>query len=597
MSLTSTLRGILGTDVDTRVAEALSEVAAGNDARVVEVLSDMTKVVGQNGLLEERISELENFIEDVGWERIYGYNGDFQFTREALRDIIRLSRLMYLKNPIIRRPVDLQAYYVWGQGYEIKADKNSALNDVVQRFIDDPSNQRALTGSEACLDAERKLRVEGNLFLGFYVNLSSGRVQVRRFKVDKMAGIVYDDDDDTVPHFYLREWSTSNGAQRRYYPDWNYVRLLRAKREAGLLAGETDQLSEPMYRDVGIDWDVPVLHRKTGGFSDMDFGVPETYPALDWARAYKEVLEDYKKTVKALAKWAMVLKKEGATQAQISAIQARLQSTLGTTSQETNPAPVTGSTFVANDSIDLKALDVSKAAVDPDKFNRIMLMACAAMGTPSNFYGDAASGNLASAKTLDRPTELMFRSRQNLWSEVFSDCCTVAIEAAALAPRSKKVTSAGYDEDTGLMKIKADRKLVEINIDMNFPPVLQQDVQSVVQSLVTGITLNGQPIQVMNDGPTILRILLKALGIDEVDEVVEIFYPKDGGKSTAKPIETYAKPAAPGEKPVPAAGPNSPVLPGTDGATLTPAQQAAQQNQKVKSPHIDAPPQSPAQKG
>lgn len=560
-----------------------------SDTRVLEALSEAAKAIGQNEVLEERIAELETFIEDVGWERIYGYGDDFQFTREALRDIIRLSRLYYLKNPIIRRPVDLQSYYVWGQGYEIKADKSAVLNDVIQRFISDPSNQRALTGSEACLDAERKLRVEGNLFLGFYTNLSSGRVQVRRFKVDEMAAIVYSDDDDTEPRFYLRQWTSSKGAQQRYYPDWNYVRSLRAAREIGTSLGQTDAVRQEMIGEVRIDWDVPVLHRKTGGFSDMDFGVPETYPALDWAKAYKEVLEDYKKTVKALAKWAMVLKKEGASQAQINAIQARLQSTLGTASPETNPAPVTGSTFVANDSIDLKALDVSKAAVDPEKFNRIMLMACAAMGTPSNFYGDAASGNLASAKTLDRPTELMFRSRQNLWAEVFTDCCVFAIEAAALAPLNKRVTSAGYDEETGQMKVKADRKLAVIDIDMSFPPVLQQDVQSVVQSLVTGITLNGQPIQVMNDGPTILRILLKALGIDEVDEVVEIFYPKDGSSSKAKPIKTYTTPAAPGENPAP----NLPKAPG-DAGTLTPAQQAAQKNEKVKAPKQDGPPQAPA---
>lgn len=557
-----------------------------SDTRVREALSEALKAIGHNEILEERIAELETFIEDVGWERIYGQAEGFQFTREALRDIIRLSRIMYLKNPIIRRPVDLQAYYVWGQGYEIKA--NPGLNDVVQRFVKDPSNLKVLTGSEACLDVERKLRVEGNLFLGFFVNAASGRTQVRRFKVDEMTSVVFSDDDDTEPHFYLREWSQGGEAKRRYYPDWNYVRKLRAERERSTAAGVTDQVREDMHEGVAIDWDVPVLHRKTGGFSDMDLGIPETYPALDWAKAYKEVLEDYKKTVKALAKWAMIMKKEGATQAQIDAIRSRLQSTLGTGTSETNPPPTTGSTFISNDSVDLKALDVSKAAVDPEKFNRIMLMACAAMGTPSNFYGDAASGNLASAKTLDRPTELMFRSRQNLWAEVFGDCCTVAIEAAALAPNNKKVQSDGYDEETGLMKIKVNRKLTTIDVDMSFPPVLQQDVQSVVQSLVTGITLNGQPIQLLNDGPTILRILLKALGIDEVDEVIEVFYPKDGGESTAQPIPTYSTPLAPGDDQDAASINAKP-----DVKVLTPAQQAAQKNEKTKPAHIDAPPQSP----
>ena len=84
----------------------------------------------------------------------------------------------------------------------------------------------------------------------------------------------------------------------------------------------------------------------------------------------------------------------------------------------------------------------------------------------------------------------------------------------------------------------------------------------------------------MNDGPTILRILLKALGIDEIDEVIEVFYPKDGSKSTAKPIKTYVAPVTPGQE--------------KSGETLTPAQQAAQKNEPTKAPKQSGPPQAPA---
>ena len=91
MGLTTTIRGILGTDVDVRVAEALAEVTQQADVRVAEALAETVKAIGAQDVLEERISELETFIEDVGWERIYGLNDGFQFTREALRDIIHLS--------------------------------------------------------------------------------------------------------------------------------------------------------------------------------------------------------------------------------------------------------------------------------------------------------------------------------------------------------------------------------------------------------------------------------------------------------------------------------------------------------------------------
>jgi hypothetical protein len=564
VSIKSAIWGRLGGDVlDARLSHALSETQAA---------------IGNNEILQERLVQLELALEDAGWETIAGFGEDSQFSREALDKIIRLSRMMYLKNPIIRRPVDLQAYYVWAQGYSVKADGSPQIAKVVENFLKDPSNINSLTGQDAVLDNERRLRCEGNIFYAFYINSFTGRTQVRRMRVDEMRSIVHNPDDSTEPYFYLRVWTNASGnVERRYYPDFNYVRKLRAEKYAALNSRSRSRASDQTKQttllvdgaEVRIDWDVPILHKKVGGFSDWDFGVPEVYPALDWAKAYKEIVEDYKKTVKSLAKWAWQLKKSGASQAQINAAQAALQSSLsiGSSGYDTNPPPVTGSAFITSDQNELKAIDVSKAVVDPEKFKVVLLQACAALGMPLNFYGDTTAGSMATARTLDRPTELGFRSRQTMWIGIFSDILTVVIEAAALATKNRAIKVAGYDEQTGLMKITANGRNVEIDIDMSFPPILQQNTQEMVQALVTGLTLNGQPLQVMNDGPTVLRIFLGALGIDEVDDIIEVFYPEDGGKSTAKPIETYEAP-------------------------LTPAQAAAAKNEKVLSPKFDAPPES-----
>jgi hypothetical protein len=557
VSIKSAIWGRLGGDVlDDRLSHALSETQ---------------RAIGDNERLQERLIELELALEDAGWETIAGFGEDYQFSREALDKIIRLSRMMYLKNPIIRRPVDLQSYYVWAQGYSVKAE--GPLGKVIENFLKDPSNINSLTGPDAVLDNERRLRCEGNIFYAFYVNKFTGRTQIRRIRVDEMRSIVHSPDDSSEPYFYLRQWTSPDGTmQRRYYPDFNYVRKLRAEKATSpSLTSDDTRLSSYSAngQDVPIDWDVPILHKKVGGFSDWDFGVPEVYPALDWAKAYKEIVEDYKKTVKSLAKWAWQLKKGGANQAQINAAQSALQSMLsiGSSGYDTNPPPVTGSAFITSDQNELKAIDVSKAVVDPDKFKVILLQACAALGMPLNFYGDTSAGSMATARTLDRPTELGFRSRQTMWMGVFSDILTFVIEAAALATKNSAIKLSGYDEQTGLMKITANGRKAEVDIDMSFPPILQQNTQEMVQALVTGLTLNGQPLQVMNDGPTILRVFLGALGIDEVDDIIEVFYPEGGGKSTAKPIETYEAP-------------------------LTPAQAAAAKNEQVVSPKFDAPPES-----
>ena len=74
-------------------------------------------------MLSERIAELELAIEDSGWQRILGGEEDFEFSPGGLKRIIRLSRLYALKNPVIKRPVQLQAVYVFGQGISIHSSE------------------------------------------------------------------------------------------------------------------------------------------------------------------------------------------------------------------------------------------------------------------------------------------------------------------------------------------------------------------------------------------------------------------------------------------------------------------------------------------
>jgi hypothetical protein len=283
----------------------------------------------------------------------------------------------------------------------------------------------------------------------------------------------------------------------------------------------------------------------------MDFGIPETYAAQDWARAYKEALEDHKKIVKSLSKWAWALKTNG-NRAMVDAAAKSLQSTLGSDATgwiEGNPAPVGGSIAVTGGNTSLEAVDVSKANVDPESFRRLQLMVCAAFGIPETFMGDANVGNLATSTSLDRPTELKFKDRQTLWASIIQDILTIVIEAAARAPGNDNCHAMDYDPITGQLRITAtdsdSDEPIAMTVTVDFPPILQRDVQAQMQALVTAVTMNGQPIQVMNDGPTLIRLIATALGIDNTDKIVELFYPADDSDSKARPIETYSGPPTP----------------------------------------------------
>jgi hypothetical protein len=194
---------------------------------MVEAVQSLLRSSSQNEqILSERIAELELAVEDSGWQRILGRDDGFEFSNYALRRILRLSRLYALKNPSIKRPVNLQAVYVWGQGCSIHAE-DPEIDKIVQGFLADPGNQRTLTSPGACMDNERLQRVEGNTFFRLFTK-PSGRVQVRLIPTDQIldGDIIRNPDDASEPWFYVRRWRDGEEERTAVYPDREYARSL-----------------------------------------------------------------------------------------------------------------------------------------------------------------------------------------------------------------------------------------------------------------------------------------------------------------------------------------------------------------------------------
>ena len=68
---------------------------------------------------------------------------------------------------------------------------------------------------------------------------------------------------------------------------------------------------------------------KPAAFPEWHFGCPLVYAALDWARAYRALMEDYCSIKKALARFAWNYETKGGNQA-IAAIQSALGRPSGT---------------------------------------------------------------------------------------------------------------------------------------------------------------------------------------------------------------------------------------------------------------------------
>lgn len=473
--------------------------------------------------LLERMAQLELALEDQEYRRLT-WQAEQEFSREGLRDICELARVMWLKNPLIGRGVGVAANYVFGQGVNIHA-RDREVDAVVQAFLDDPRNQAELTSQQAMMIKEQELEVMANLFFVFFVQPATGRVRVRTIPFDEIEEIICNPEDAKEPWFYRRTWTSrkvdlGSGTPvletvTAYYPDWRY----RPKAKVKTIGGRA------------VRWESPVYHVKVNCLSDMQFGVSEVYAAIDWARAYKDFLEDWATIVRAYSRFAWQLTVKGG-KAGVQAAKSKLATTVGSGSMgaaETNPAPVTGSMFIGQADTKLEPVRTAGATTSAEDGRRLLLMVAAALGLPESFFGDVSVGTLATAKSLDRPTELKFKSRQSLWGDTFKAILGYAVEWAVRAPKGPLRGSVVFDDAAAIVTLAVDpetKKPRDASVDVDFPPILEHDPDARINSIVTAATLGGSQLAGTMDLRTAARLLLTALGEDDVDELLDVLFPE-----------------------------------------------------------------------
>jgi hypothetical protein len=518
--------------------------------------------------LEERLWELELALEDEGWTR-GDRQGELEFSREAMERIIGRCRLFFLQNPVINHAVQVQQDYVFAQGVNITGQ--GVANDVTQKFLDDPANVRSFTGAMARIEDEKRLLTEGNIFLALFTNPFHGRVVVRHIPVEQvLAGeIITNPDDAEEVWFYRRRWSNvirnaSTGEEERedrdeYYPDWRHRPRVRV-------------LS---YGGKKVNWDSPIYHVQVGGIAGSHWGIPELYSALAWARAVTTDLTDYASMRRAASRYAHSLTVKGGAPA-VSSAKAQLESSLGMNpvASDSNPPPTTGSTWVqAEGAANLQAAPLVHVQ-SADDGRRLGLMVAAGVGIPETMlFGDADVGNLATASTLDRPTELKFAGRQTLWAGVYEDIVRYVIMASARAPKGLvKTTNALvlWDEEleTEVLIPKNDptnekdgpnKGKFDPEVEITFPAILQQDVQELVTAIVTAATLDSKtPVDIL-PMKLLRRLLMEAIGVDDVDKALEEMDEEDLNQQAEDILNPPPiPPGQPGGPPMPPQDPNAP---------------------------------------
>lgn len=498
-----------------RIANGLSGGQLNSLSEAVELYGQMAFTEHSNNeLLQERIAELELALDDVGYERIGDSNFGKQFTKASIDKIAAMARVYWLKNPLIKRAVATQANYVFGQGVDVVA-ADEDVQTVVDAFMEDSKNRAELTGEQAMLTKETELQVTSNLFFTFFTDPLNGATRVRTIPLSEITRIIYNPDDSKEPWYYYRQWQQPKepGSQKyemhqAMYPDINYMP------KGGL---------PKHFNGIEVMALNPVYHVKTNCLSDMEYGVSEIYAAIDWAKAYKDFLEDWYTIVKSLSKFAWkATSKSGAT----GMTQAK-QVLEGAINGGSNPmnSDLPGQAaqvWMSSDNFDLAPMPKSGATVAVDDGRRALLMVCAATGIYEHYFGDPSTGNLATAKAMEQPMLLMFQERQELWTDVFNTILGYVINQSALKPGGKLRGVMSFN-DYGESYV--DMGDTDRSVDVKFPPILQEDVNERIDAIVKSVTLSGQTPANTIDLKTATTQMLTALGEDT--DIVDKLFPED----------------------------------------------------------------------
>jgi hypothetical protein len=466
-------------------------------------------------MMVENLQLLEMSMEDEGWRKL-GIQAEREFTRRGLDQLIRVSRAMYLSHPLVKRGVNVTTYYTWAQGVTMQAKDQTVQDEIVLPTMDDDANRQELYGYQARILTDVDQMNEGNVFIVMFTNMN-GDVSVRSIPTNEITEIMSREGDGRILTYYRRVWSESSMDLRtatpiirqkeEFYPDWRY----HPDNKPDTVAG------------IKVNWDAPIIHQKTGGLKNMRFGIPETYAAFEWARAYKSFLEDWHTLVNSLSRFAFKATTKGK---KIQRLKEKLESEGKRQTQDEAETDLNdrqprrrkvGDVYVGKEGDDIQAIPKSGATISSDDARPSRLMIASAMDLPDTILsGDVDVGNFATSKTLDRPTELAMLHRQTLWSDFHKDIFRYCIDAKVRA-----LELPGKQEKDPRTELNIIVPSFDSTVEVTFPPILEDDKAANINAIVAAATLQGKANAEVLPPELVSKMLLESLGVEDVDATLD----------------------------------------------------------------------------
>lgn len=478
-----------------------------------------------NLLLRENMADLVLAMEDKGWHDIAS-SVQRDFSPEARKTLSGLCRTMSIANPLLKRGVQIRIGYIWGQGVQVRAraagdEETQDVNAVVQGFWD--ANKKTFSGDEAHDILERGAATEGNVYIACFTSPLSGDVRTRMALADEVVDIITNPDDRDEPWFYVRE-IPQKIVEKAYQRGATRTRN-QVARVAHPALGYRPQQRPKSIDGIPIRWDAPIKHIKVNPVAGWRFGIPDVYASLAWARAYKDFLVDWAQLTHSLS--LIAWQATGGTKSKAQKVASGIAAAANGPGVGAVP-PIgsgpAGQAAVGTTDVKLEAVSKSGATIDANSGKPLAGMAAAGLGLPVTMLlaDPGITGARAVAETLDLPTILEMGMRRLLWQAAFTEIIEYVIDQAAIAPRGPLRGTMSRDEWGQLhVTLTGD---VEKTLDWDWPPLVDVDPVELVKAInESAETPLGRAVPVV-----LLRLLLNALGVKDVDEVLKEVTDDDG---------------------------------------------------------------------
>jgi hypothetical protein len=361
----------------------------------LQLMLENTALEAQTHHLQESMTDLIRFVEDVNWERLDQWEEDDGFTLDAIKDTSDRLRALLTVNPTIKKAVNARTGYIWSRGvtFDSAAPK---------RMLDNPRNQQLLFNDNAHWRMEAQLATDGNLWAA----RNKKNDEIILVPISQIAGWVLDENDPTRVIYWLRKYSVrtknfSSGVITEkdvevFYPAHDYT--------TGTVAA---------IDGIKVDRNMQMVHVAANRQEGWILGVPDIMAAMFWTKAYKELFESGTTYVKAQGRFAskVVAKTTGGAANSASRI-----------AEAPRRDPMSGEildsggTAVMSGGLDYQLMGKMSGGVDFEAFDPVAALIAAGLGVPVDVLLGKSDTDI---KSMEQSVVDEMMLRQSLWSEFF----------------------------------------------------------------------------------------------------------------------------------------------------------------------------------